>query len=180
MRRRWTAGFTVIELVVCISVASLLIPSVFMAWRSMSRAHYRASARLDAASGMRAFSEELRRDLMSMRVVASPTSRTQLTLKGPVIEPAAPCPKVTYRIDEHDVLRREGAAGCGPARAVATSVRSIRQVLSPEPGTKAAGAKAPQGSGRRIRLVVTFARRVGVGQEQVTSFSMGLVGGVQQ
>lgn len=138
-------GFTLIELSVVLAVTALAVPLALMFHRQYEAAQLTALAQVEAAEGMRALSEELRRDLRVLQW----SDEKSLSLVS-----TGACKDITYELTPEHVLIRKAGAGCGPARPVARDVRSI----------------ARDGQG----LVVTFARRVRGPDEVATTFRLGL------
>jgi len=109
MRRR---GFTLVELAITISISAVMIPAVFLLLRTAEANARRALSRARTAESMRTFSEELRRDLRTMRFV----NDTGLVLAGPGCE-------ARYELRGSILVR----AGCDGARAVARDVASVER-----------------------------------------------------
>ena len=114
-------GFTLIEMAVCLSVTSIVVPLVFLVSRAIEGESLRALADVEAAEQMRAVSEELRRDLQSMRVAEG---------RGLVLEGSGPCGRIEYAIASESVLvRRESSleagapAACGERPVARSGVR---------------------------------------------------------
>jgi type II secretory pathway pseudopilin PulG len=106
-------GFTALELALVITISSLVVASAFLLLRAFEGQDYRALAEAEAARGMRAFSEELRRDLRTLRLEPG----SALALSGP-------CGRVEYTLQEGSLLRK-GEAACGAPRAVSAGVASV-------------------------------------------------------
>ncbi|HEY3449350.1 MAG TPA: prepilin-type N-terminal cleavage/methylation domain-containing protein [Myxococcales bacterium] len=108
-------GFTLLELAICISIGTLLIPMVLALGRVSEKQHLRALAEVDATQVMRTASEELRRDLQTLRMADG----TTVTLQGA-------CGRVEY-VAEGGVLARKAEEACGGTRALGRRVRAIRR-----------------------------------------------------
>jgi prepilin-type N-terminal cleavage/methylation domain-containing protein len=108
-------GFTLIEMAICIAIGAALAPMIFGLGRSFEKQHVRALAELDSAQAMRTVSEDLRRDLQSMRMV-----------DGPAVALEGACGRVEYAASE-GVLTRKAEAACGGTRALARRVRALRR-----------------------------------------------------
>jgi prepilin-type N-terminal cleavage/methylation domain-containing protein len=107
-------GFTLIEMAVVITISALVIPLVFAFAHTYEVDHLRAADSAQAASSMRAVSEELRRDLQTMRVAEEP---------GLVLVGAGKCARVEYAVADEVLLRR----ACDEVRAVARHVQALRR-----------------------------------------------------
>lgn len=114
MRR--ARGFTLVEMALCISIGTLVVPLVLLTVRSMERQHLRALEQVESAQAMRGVSEELRRDLQSMRM-----------LPGPAVALEGACGRVDYVVSGEAVLQRRAEPACGGTRAVARRVKAIRR-----------------------------------------------------
>ena len=110
-------GFTAMEMALVLSISAIVVSSGFTLWRSFDRQHRIAIFEAASAQGMRSLSEELRRDLRTLRWEGD-----RLSLSGP-------CGRVEYAAAEGTLLRR-GDPACGPLRAVAAGVESIARVQS--------------------------------------------------
>jgi hypothetical protein len=114
-------GFTALELALVLSISPLVLGGAYLLWRGFDRQHRIALFEAEAARGMRALSEDLRRDLRTLRWEATGLSLT--TRAADPAGSASSCNRVEYAVD-NGVLVRRGDAGCGPTRAVASSVES--------------------------------------------------------
>lgn len=141
---RLRTGFTLVELAVVLSLMAVAVPAVFHFHRAFDAGHREALARLDAARGMRSFSEELRRDLRSATLDAQ-----SVVLVGP-----PPCERVEYAVDDAGVLSRRAGEACGGPRPVAMGVGKLE--------------RRPWG------VTVTFARRTGRADPFLTRFDLAL------
>jgi prepilin-type N-terminal cleavage/methylation domain-containing protein len=108
-------GFTLLELSVVLTITALVLPFVWVVGRSLEADYRDALAQAVAAREMRALSEELRRDLRTLRLQGG----SGLRLSGP-----GACGVVEYAL-AGEVLERRGPAACGGTRAVATPVHSL-------------------------------------------------------
>jgi prepilin-type N-terminal cleavage/methylation domain-containing protein len=133
-------GFTLVELAIVLSIGGLLAPLVWMSGRSLEAEHRDSLGRAAASREMRALSEELRRDLRTLRWQGA----EGLVLVGP-----APCDRVEYTL-AGEVLERRAPEACGGARVVAAPVRRIARAAS--------------------RLEVVFAHHAGRDLERDTPF----------
>ena len=106
-------GFTLIELSIVISITALLLPLVWFFGRALEADHRDALAQTVASREMRALTEELRRDLRTLRLEGP----DGLRLTG------AAC-RVEYAL-AGEVLERRAPEACGGTRAVASPVRSL-------------------------------------------------------
>ena len=111
MRRR---GFTVIELAICLTLMTILVPLVYGLMRNFENEIYRAAAEAESAQAMRAVSEEVRRDLQAL----------ELREGGAGMELVGACGSVQYAV-EGDVLFRRASAACGGDRPVARRVQGL-------------------------------------------------------
>ena len=107
-------GFTLIEMAVVLTVSALVVPLVFALAHTFEVDHLRAADSAQAAQSMRAVSEELRRDLSTMRVSDEP---------GLVLLSARGCARVEYAIADEVLLRR----ACDDVRPVARHVLALRR-----------------------------------------------------
>ena len=105
-------GFTLVELSIVVSIFAILLPAIFLFERSFESAALRADAALDAAAGMRSFSEELRLDLRTLHL-----GPEDLALSGG-------CGTVRYTIVDGALVRDAGSE-CGGRRALARHVASV-------------------------------------------------------
>ena len=141
-------GFTLIELSVVVSILALVVPLIFVLQRDLEAQHQGTLQAVEAARGMRSLSEELRRDLRTMRWKES-AGLALVARTG-----SGGCQGVAYSVNEESVLIREAAGGCGGNRAVARGVKRIA---------------------REGRLVeVTFGRPVRAGVERTATFRLGV------
>ena len=114
-RRR---GFTLIELVTVLTLSSIVVPGIYLFWRSAEKGLQEAVAQVETADAARTISEELRRDLLTL----SWKDGDALVLAG-----KAPCTEVRYEVAE-SVLHRRAEAACGGGdRAIARHVESLRR-----------------------------------------------------
>ncbi len=142
MRRdaRRQRGFTLVELAVTITITAILLPATFLLFRAVEgRIHgWLASARV--AESTRTFSEELRRDLRTMRF----TAETGFTLASPGCE-------VRYVVEGTTLMRH----GCDGDRAIARDVETLARTAWGAEITYAshvAPPKAPKRTTFRIGL----------------------------
>jgi prepilin-type N-terminal cleavage/methylation domain-containing protein len=112
-------GFTLLELAICLAVSATLVPLLFTFSRAVENDFAMALADAESSSQMRSFSEELRRDLMSMRVVDGPG----LVLQS--VRPGA-CARVEYVAVEETLMRRADDA-CGGERAIAARLSALHR-----------------------------------------------------
>lgn len=110
MRRR--AGFTAVELAICLSISAILVPSVFLFVRSLETTQRVARWHLETADAVQRLDEALQRD--ALRSAAEPGA---LAWGGD-------CP-VRYAVTEAFALERRD---CGGAQVLATGVRELRRV----------------------------------------------------
>ncbi len=106
-------GFTAVELALVLSISTLVGSACYLLLRNFERHNHAALGAGEAARGMRVLSEEIRRDLRTLRFEPGPA----LSLRGP-------CGRVEYLVQEGAVIRR-GDAGCGAPRAVCSGVSSL-------------------------------------------------------
>mgnify|MGYP000181255062 CR=1 FL=1 len=120
MKRR---GFTLVELVVVLSLLAVTVPLVFSALRVMEQDTRRGLAQVDAAQTARDVGDLLRMDLRTMNWQTADT----LVLVGP-----PPCSKVQYDIISDGILQRraEGTPACAQVNPVARHVKALRRVHS--------------------------------------------------
>jgi hypothetical protein len=111
MRRR--AGFTAVELAVCLSISAILVPSVFLFVRHLETTQRVARWHLETASAVQRLDEALQRDAQ----------------QG-AIDPTAPlawggaCP-VQYAVNGDSALERHA---CGGTQVLATGVGEVKRV----------------------------------------------------
>jgi prepilin-type N-terminal cleavage/methylation domain-containing protein len=141
MNRR---GFTAIEICIVLSILSVMVPISFLVWRSFESQYRDALAHAQAAAQMRGLSEELRRDLLTMKW----ENATSVALVGP-----GACSRVEYAVDPTGIVFRRGAPGCGDPRPVARDIASLKAI--------------PEG------VEVVFSTRTGAPQPFTTSFVFG-------
>jgi len=111
MRRR---GFTMIELALCVTILTILVPTVYAFMRSFENDFYKSAAEAESAQSMRAVSEELRRDLQAFKLK---DGEGGMVLVGT-------CGGIQYVV-VGDVLFRKAAPECGGDRPVARRVQKI-------------------------------------------------------
>ena len=116
MRR--TRGFTLIELSLVLSLTALLVPAVFLAWRSLEAEMTRAQRTLDAAEVVRTVGEELRLDARSGRLAPGAVEFERRDACGPV----------RYALTSAGALLRTAPAACGGEKALASGVSGLRRV----------------------------------------------------
>lgn len=109
-------GFTLVELVIVLSIMVILTPIVYGFYRSYEVEYLRSLTLVEAARAMRTVSEEIRRDLQSL----------QLGGEGGVVLSGRECPRVEYLVEDRVLLRRASAA-CGGDRGLARNVLSLRR-----------------------------------------------------
>lgn len=107
-------GFTMVELVIVITLLGILVPLVFMLFHVGAADFQKAGATLDAADQIRDLSEELRLD----------GRNGQLAATGLAFEGSGACLPVTYRLVGSSVVR-EAPAACGGARGLVRNVTSL-------------------------------------------------------
>jgi len=108
-------GFTLMELAICLSIAALLLPLLFLHGRNISESHERALFQSEATAALRTVSEELRRDAHGHRLAA----------QGPVRFEGHGC-TIDYVVRDR-VLSREATDACGGRRALAREVVELER-----------------------------------------------------
>lgn len=136
-------AFTMIELAIVISIAVLLLPSIYLFWRSEERALFEAVAKIEAADAARSISEELRRDLATMHWAGE----NGMLLAG------GSCTEVRYEVVGAVAFRR-APASCGGDRAIARHVEHLRR--TPWGGVEMVFARHTRAS-EPFRTTVLFA-----------------------
>lgn len=117
MKRRG-GGFTLIELAIVTSISAVLVPGIYLFWRSAQKGLTEAVAQVESADAARIVSEELRHDLLTLWW----KDEESLVLAG-----KGPCKEVRYEVVE-SVLHRRAADACGGGdRALARHVESLRR-----------------------------------------------------
>jgi prepilin-type N-terminal cleavage/methylation domain-containing protein len=111
-------GFTLIEMAIVISILALLVPAIYVFHRDFEAQEQTALLSAEAARGMRSVSEELRRDLRTLRW--SPDNA--MVLLG---TEGTACRLVRYEVTEDGVLLRNAGSECGGPRPVARGVSAI-------------------------------------------------------
>ncbi len=139
-------GFTLLELAIVMSIVAILIPLLWLSGRTLEAEHRDALADATAAREMRALSEELRRDLRTLRWQGS---------TGLVLEGTGSCAHVEYVLTG-EVLERRALESCGGTRVVAAQVQGIERTTR--------------------RLEVLFAHHAGRESEHATRFVAVLPG----
>lgn len=114
MNRR---AFTLVELVLVLSVLSLVIPMIYAMSRSLEDRAAQGLHLLEAADAVGTTRAALRLD----------ASRGALTTSGPVGFELPGC-TVLYTVDDAGVLVREGARGCAPPQGLARGVLAFERI----------------------------------------------------
>ena len=107
-------AFTLIEMAICLTILSILVPIVYAALRGHMDHAAIAQWRLECADAARAVAEELRLDARQ----GAPRRGAEVVAFG------GDCGG-TYTVNADGALVREAPAGCGPPRALARRVTSI-------------------------------------------------------
>lgn len=115
MKRR--GGYTLIELAIVTSISTVLVPGIYLFWRSAQKGLTEAVAQVESADAVRTVSEELRHDLLTLWW----KDEESLVLAG-----KGPCKEVRYEVVE-SVLHRHAEPACGGDRAIARHVESLRR-----------------------------------------------------
>ncbi|MEW5848175.1 MAG: type II secretion system protein [Myxococcota bacterium] len=147
--RRWTArqrgpdrppeeslrarGFTLMELMITISVASIIVPALFILLRGLEGQHRQALFALNGAEAAQVVFAQLRSDL-----------RTRRLTDGPRVELRGGTCNVQYVVVEGTLVRREAGNGCGSDAPVARGIEAFVNVggglveltTQPEPSNK--------------------------------------------
>lgn len=103
-----------VELSLVVTLLALLVPAVYLWWRSMESSLHAGTARVEAAEATRTIAEELRRDLFTLG----------WREPGALVLAGDRCASVEYLVEDRRLVRRADER-CGGTRTLATRVASL-------------------------------------------------------
>lgn len=111
-------GFTLLELAIVLTVTALVLPGLYLHWRSLEGQLALAHWDVSTAEQVRTVYEELARDA---RLGQLAPQALEFRLRGS-------CASATWEVSGARRLTRAAPADCGGVRTLATGVEALRRV----------------------------------------------------